>query len=343
MSRDIHRIIINEYEARQQAASYRQLLKREEVYKKIPRIAEIDNQIQLIGVKYNKSILLGIEPSDKAVSELLEKIECLKKEKKQLLANHSYPENYLELEFQCQQCKDTGFVETKTGTEKCSCYRQQYINHLFKQSNIKVLDVENFSAFNENFYPDEINEKKYGIRISPRENILKIRQRAQAFIDNIDNPQNKNLFFSGPTGVGKTFMINCIAAELLKKGRTVLYQTAQSLFKVINDYRLSALKDDEFEDTAYSDIFNVELLIIDDLGTESPTATRYAELLNILNTRHENNLSAPCKTIIATNLGINLLNEYYDERIVSRIIGGFDLFRFAGNDIRVLKKTAQGV
>ncbi|ODM27204.1 ATP-binding protein [Acetivibrio mesophilus] len=341
MNRDIHRIIINEYESRQQAASHRQLLKKEEVYKKIPRIEEIDNQIHLTGIKYNKAILLGIQPSDRAISELLDKIDCLKREKRQLLLDFSYPENYLELEFQCKQCKDTGFVETSTGTEKCSCYRQQYINHLFKQSNIKVLDAENFSTFNEGYYPDEVNEKKFGIRISPRQNIIKIRERSQAFIENIDNPQDKNLFFSGPTGVGKTFMVNCIASELLKKGRTVLYQTAQSLFKVINDYRLSALKDNEFEDTVYSDIFNVELLIIDDLGTESPTATRYAELLNILNTRQENNLSVPCKTIIASNLGINLLNEYYDERIVSRIIGGFDLFRFAGNDIRMLKKTIQ--
>jgi len=89
MSRDIHRIIINEYESRQQAASYRQLLKREEVYKKIPRIEEIDNEIRLAGVKYNKAILLGIEPSDKAIKELLAKIERLNQEKKELLIKHS--------------------------------------------------------------------------------------------------------------------------------------------------------------------------------------------------------------------------------------------------------------
>lgn len=341
MSRDIHRIIKNEYESRQQAASYRQLSKKKEVYKKIPRVEEIDSHIQLTGIKYNKAILLGTESSDKAVDELLRKMDSLKNEKRQLLVEHSYPADYLDLQFQCKQCSDTGFVEMPSGTEKCSCYRQQYINHLFKQSNIKVFDEENFSTFNEGFYPDEANEKKFGIKISPRQNILKIRERVQVFIENIDNPQDKNLFFSGPTGVGKTFMVNCVASELLKRGRTVLYQTAQSLFKVINDYRMTALKDNEFEDSVYSDIFNVELLIIDDLGTESPTATRYAELLNILNTRQENNLSIPCKTIISTNLGINLLNEYYDERIVSRIIGGFDLFRFAGNDIRMLKKIVQ--
>jgi len=82
---------------------------------KIPRIEEIDNEIRLAGVKYNKAILLGIEPSDKAIKELLAKIERLNQEKKELLIKHSYPEDYLEPEFQCKQCKDTGFVETPTG------------------------------------------------------------------------------------------------------------------------------------------------------------------------------------------------------------------------------------
>jgi len=341
MNNSIHRIILNEYEAKQKSAYDRVQLKKDHVYKKIPRIEEIDREIQLTGIKYNKAILLGTEPTEKVIDELLVKLESLKKEKEQLLLEFSFPANYLEPEFECKSCKDTGFIETASGLEICSCYRQNYINLLFSQSNIKLLDEENFSHFNESLFPDKIDEKKYGIKISPRENILKIWERALSFIENLDNPEEKNLFFSGPTGVGKTFMINCIAAELLKRGKTVLYQTAPVLFKTINDYRLMTLKDNITDDTGYSNIFSVELLIIDDLGTESPTAARYAELLNILTTRQKNNLSAPCKTIISTNIGINKLHEYYDERVASRIIGGFDLFRFAGEDIRMLKKIAQ--
>ena len=219
-------------------------------------------------------------------------------------------------------------------------HKQLYINHLFNQSNLKLLLEENFSSFNENFYPVEVNEPKYGIKISPRENILRIKNRVLNFIENIDKPEEKNIFFCGATGVGKSFMINCIASELLSKGRTVLYQTAPYLFKIINEYRLRSFKDDDgYEDSSYENIFNVDLLIIDDLGTESPSAARYAELLNILNTRQENNLVKACKTIISTNIGINKLHEYYDERVASRIIGGFDLFKFAGQDIRMLKKN----
>ncbi|NMB34258.1 MAG: ATP-binding protein [Clostridium sp.] len=341
MNGSIHRMIMGELEARRRESSYLLESRRKEIYNKIPRVEEIEQEIRLSGIKYNKEILSGTKSADKAADELLERVSTLRQEKERLLAEHSYDSDFLEPKFECKLCGDTGFFENDEGIEKCTCYRQKYINLLFSQSNLKLLEEENFALFNEGYYPTNIDEKKYGIRISPRENIIRIRDRALNFIDNLDNPKDNNLFFCGPTGVGKTFMINCIAAELLKRGRAVLYQTAPSLFKVINDYKIMAFRDSLASDKLYSDIFEVELLIIDDLGTESPTAARYAELLNILTTRQKNNLASPCKTIISTNLGINELREYYDERVASRIIGNFDLFKFVGQDIRVLKKMEQ--
>lgn len=338
MNRNIYNAIKNEYESRQKAAFDRLMQRKAEVYSKIPRIEEIDGAIQLAGVKYNKMILLGTESSETAIDKLKNEIDSLKSEKDLLLMKFSYPSDYLELKFQCILCKDTGFIDTPGGTEKCSCFKQQYINQLFNQSNLNLVKLENFLYFNENYYPGIIDEAKYGIKVSPRENIMRIKEKAEGFIENFDKTGQKSLFFSGPTGVGKTFMINCIASELLERGRTVLYQTASSLFKVINEHKFN--KDDGYEDTSYNDIFNIELLIIDDLGTESPSAARYAELLNILNIRQENDLVRPCKTIISTNIGINKLHEYYDERVASRIIGGFDLFRFSGEDIRMIKKIS---
>ncbi|TYQ14824.1 UNVERIFIED_CONTAM: DNA replication protein DnaC [Acetivibrio alkalicellulosi] len=338
MDKSIYNTIINEYENRQNKAYSLLSKKKAEVYTKIPRIEEIDREIQLCGVKYNKMILLESVSYDIAIDELHQKIKNLKKEKELLLEKNSFGSKYLEPKFQCIQCKDTGFLTTFKSTEKCSCFKQQYIDHLFKQSNLKLINEENFETFNDNFYPDVIDESKYGIKVSPRKNIFNIKEKALTFIDNIDNPSQKNLFFSGPTGVGKTFMINCIAAKLLNIGRTVLYQTSPSIFNIISEYRFNFQKGDIHENTIYNNIFNVELLIIDDLGTEPHTATRYAELLNIINIRQENNLVRPCKTILSSNLGINKLTEYYDERVASRIIGGFDLFRFAGEDIRMIKK-----
>ncbi|MDQ2086057.1 ATP-binding protein [Herbivorax sp. ANBcel31] len=338
MNKNIYNIIKSEYENRQKETYKLISKKRALVYSKVPLIEEIDRQIQINGIKYNKMILLKSVSSDKALDQLLKKISDLKREKKLLLEKHFNDPDYLERNFYCDKCKDTGFTITSNGTKKCFCFKQQYINNLFSQSNLKLLDRENFSCFNQDYYPDVVDMSKFGIKISPRENILKIKTRAFSFIDNIGSPEEKNLFFSGPTGVGKTFMINCIAKELLERGRTVLYQSSPSLFSIINQHNLKFQRGEILDDTVYNNIYNVELLIIDDLGTESQTAARYAELLNIINIRQENNIIRPCKTIISTNIGINKLNDYYGERVVSRIIGGFDLFKFAGRDIRMLKK-----
>lgn len=340
MYRSIHNIIKNEYDKRQKTSYDEAILRKEEIYRKFPRIEEIDNQIRFEGIRHNKMILIGSKPFDSAFKDLLKNINELIYEKETLLENNSYPKNYLEPVFQCTLCKDTGFVETFGKTEMCSCYRQQFINHVYNQSNLKLALNENFTSFNENYYPDVVDEARYDIKISPRENILKIKEKVLNFINNIEDPNERNLYFSGPTGVGKTFMINCGAAELINKGRTVLYQTAPSLFKIINDYKQKCFIEG-YEDTTYINIFNVDVLVIDDLGTETWTSARYSDLLNILNTRQNNNMSKPCKTIISTNIGIKGLPEYYDERVSSRIIGSFDLFKFAGEDIRMLKKSGK--
>jgi DNA replication protein DnaC len=336
MSKAVFSKINIEYEKRRQQSFDHLIERQNEVYSKIPRILEIDNEIKLIGVKYNKKILFG-NKSSAILDELLTKISLLKLEKESLLLEAGYSKNFLEQEFTCQLCNDTGYIQGIEGTQRCSCLKQQLIFHIYKNSNLKLTETENFSAFDESLYPDSVNESKYGLNVSPRDNILNLKNICTQFIENFDSIDQKNLFFSGPTGVGKTFMSNCIASEIIKSGKTVLYQTAPLLFNTINEFKLKAFNEEGYEDTGYRSIFETELLIIDDLGTESQTSSRYAELLNILNTRFMNNLTKPCKTIISTNIGAKQLNDYYTERVMSRIVGSFEMLRFVGLDIRHIK------
>ena len=132
---------------------------------------------------------------------------------------------------------------------------------------------------------------------------------------------------------GKTFMSNCIANELLKNGKTVLYQTAPVMLDSIIDYRFG--KNNEFN---YNDLLNVDLLIIDDLGTENLNNIKLSELFNILNTRLLNQNHHITKTIISTNLSLNNLFKTYDERIFSRLVGYYNICRFFGEDLRYLNK-----
>lgn len=131
-------------------------------------------------------------------------------------------------------------------------------------------------------------------------------------------------------------MSNCIAGELLKKGKTVLYQTAPVLLENIINYKMSKQKDSQ--NNFYKSILESDLLIIDDLGTESLNSMKLSELFTILNTRLLNLNNKVTKTIISTNLGINNIFRNYEERIGSRIAGFYDIYYFFGDDLRLSTK-----
>lgn len=135
---------------------------------------------------------------------------------------------------------------------------------------------------------------------------------------------------------GKTFMSNCIAKELLKKGKTVLYQTAPVLLESVINYKMSKQKNES--NNIYKSVLESDLLIIDDLGTESLNSMKLSELFTILNTRILNLNNKVTKTIISTNLNINDIFKNYEERIGSRIVGYYDIYCFFGEDLRFKKR-----
>lgn len=131
-------------------------------------------------------------------------------------------------------------------------------------------------------------------------------------------------------------MSNCIAKELLQKGKTVIYQTAPVLLETIIDYKLNKNKD--YQSNFYKSILETDLLIIDDLGTESLNSMKLSELFTIINTRILNLNQKITKTIISTNLDIKDIFRIYEERIGSRIAGYYDIYYFFGDDLRFKNK-----
>lgn len=340
MDLNIHNRIKIEYDRRRKKA-YEELEKRKAgLYAVCPRLGEIEGEVGRAGLRYGKMLLTDSPSSGNAVQALQELLENLRAEKSELLKKYGYPPDYLEPVFTCGKCSDTGIITSESGGPDtvCVCYRQQLMDFIYDCSNLTLAGKDGFRSFCADYYPDAADEGRYGIKQSPRAQILEIKENCMEFIKNFANPDARNLLFSGPTGVGKTFLANCVAIELMNLGYSVLYQTAPALFNTIYEYRYRSGRDDAYENSVYRSILDTDLLIIDDLGTESPSATRYAELLNIIDTRYANDKRKPCKTIISTNIDLKKLFEYYDERVVSRIIGSFDIFRFAGDDIRRLKK-----
>lgn len=321
--------LLKEYEKKRLNAVAEAESKKQSLYNKYPELLEIENKLHTLGISTAKYILNNNDSS--YLANLKAEIEKLKTEQANIFKKLNIDEAYLKPNFECDSCKDTGFVSQNYQTVMCTCLKQKLLNIEYNKSNIFNLDKENFSNFHLNLYSDEINKEKYNSNISPKENIKVIKNFAEKFIEEFDNPNSKNLLFTGNTGLGKTFISNCIANEVLKSGKTVLYQTAPVMLDSIIDYRFGKKNSQNILDYIYS----VDLLIIDDLGTETTNSMKSTELFNIVNTRLLNNSSHITKTIISTNLNINDLPKAYDERMLSRFIGYYNICRFFGEDIRL--------
>ena len=316
--------ILTGYERKRDLAEKELEARKKKVYHRIPEIKEIDDEVAKIGLKLAKLVLLNPQDKDKILEETKFKMDALKNRKNQLLNDFKIPTGYLNLKYDCPICKDTGFL--KTG-KKCNCLKQQIINQAYSMSNLsRILNTQNFSTFDPSKFSMERDEY---LGISPQENILEILSICEGFVFNFNKDNDENMLFYGDTGLGKSFMSNCIAKELLDKGYVVIYQTAFKMFEIIEDYKFKNA-DDHISKDNYENLFDCDLLIIDDLGTELTNSFTNTELFNILNTR----LLAGKKTIISTNLTPIQLGETYTQRTFSRIFDRFRMIKFIGNDLR---------
>lgn len=322
--------LLKEYDNKRIKAETDLQERKEKLLSSNKRLQDIEYKLNSYAFKEVQNILKTSSSADKFKDEILK----LKNEKNEILENLNLPQDYLLPNYECTVCKDTGYVTENYSSTMCKCLKQKLFDIEYNKSNIGNLDKENFSTFDENKFSNTPNQEKYNSSISPRQNILNIKKLCASFIENFDDENEKNLLFTGNTGLGKTFLSNCIAKELLSKGKTVLYQTSSVMLDTIIDYRFgkqNAPKD------IYENILNVDLLIVDDLGTETMNSLKFTELFNIINTRLLNQNNHITKTIISTNLNLQNLFSAYDERIVSRLVGYYNICRFFGDDLRFKK------
>ena len=320
--------ILRKYEERQLESKHVLEDRENEIYTKIPRVNQINQTIASLSIKLAKDRLNGKKVDYETYKK---KIKDLSKEKEALLKENGFDEAYLSETFMCNDCKDTGFV----GSKKCSCFKKEIINVLYEQSNIMdVLDIENFNTFSFDYYAD--NGKNEATGVSPLRNIEKVVTICKNFITNFSNT-GENLFLYGETGVGKTFLSNCIAKEIIERSHSVIYLSAIKLFDILAKATFGNDKNDYNTDYIMKHIYECDLLIIDDLGTELTNSFTSTALFGCINERYLNKKS----TIISTNYSIGDLKNYYSERIFSRITSNYTLLKIYGDDIRVKKKLEE--
>lgn len=293
-----------------------------EVVSKVPEFSRLEDEISSLSVTQAKRLILGEQGVLEAYRS---QMASLKDKRKQLLASGNFPEDYLEMRYDCPHCQDTGYI----GNEKCACFIQEEIDLLYTQANLKdILTRENFSTFSTAYYSDKLTDPASNATALELAN--RAVAQARAFVNRFGTTY-ENLLLYGNTGVGKTFLTNCIAKELLDRRFSVLYFSATTFFETLAKNTFEQHLDEE--DTS-SYILNCDLLIIDDLGTEMANSFVLSKFFDVINRRH----LAGKSTLISTNLSVEALKETYTERSSSRILGNYTLVKLIGNDIRIQKK-----
>lgn len=310
------------YEKRQLNNEARLRVRFEEVYQKIPRLRTLDNSISELSVRQAHKLLDG---DSAALTVLRNDLHLLFEEKRLLLEQAGYPEDYLELTYTCPDCQDTGYIEGS----KCHCFKKAIIDFLYTQSNLQeVLEKENFGTLSMEYYSGNHKDPLTG-RTS-REAMETAVRTCRRFAENFGNDFG-NLLLYGDTGVGKTFLTHCIAKEILEQSFSVIYFSVSQLFDI---FAKKQFNKDEAAELDCEHIYDCDLLIIDDLGTEVPNTFTISELFVCLNER----LLRKKSTIISTNLSPEDLNKAYSERVFSRITSAYTVLRMTGDDIRIQKK-----
>ena len=287
------------------------------VYDKFPEIKQIDEQISELAEKFAASFTTeGIM----SFAQYKEKLSDLRMEKEALLKCYRIEPKELQMQYRCPDCQDTGYIEN----EKCHCLKQRIIDEMYQQSNLReILNAENFSTLSYRYY-DQENMEKMQVAI----------ETCTKFAENFDKTF-ENILLCGTVGIGKTFLSNCIAKEVLDKGHSVLYLSAFQLFDLMakNSFSGNAPKED-FVAKQYPHIFESDLLIIDDLGTELANSFTLAGFFLVINER----ILRKKSTIISTNLSPQEILTTYTERTASRIIANYTMLKLSGSDIRLKKK-----
>ena len=312
--------IFNEYDEKRTRARFLRDERVREITEKYPEISEVDKKITALGIENFKKVLDNPEKSEQYNKEFQEKLAELKKKRENFLLQNGIEKDFDEVKYNCERCMDTGYIDDK----KCPCLVQKIIDLHYEMSNMKNM-LHDFSEFSFDFYGDKYIEK---LGMTEKENIRDIYEKAVSFCE----AENcKNLLFYGGCGLGKTFLSSCIAKKMLDEGKSVIYQTAASLFSDYEDYKFGR-KEGGFAEL-YEILQDSDLLIIDDLGTEvsNPVSTQF--FFDIINKR--NMLSK--KMIISTNLTMDGILKKYTDRLFSRLYESFEILHFLGDDIRIQK------
>lgn len=277
------------------------------LYAAVPELTAIDNELARLGAA---SVTAALNGDTDKIKEFKTRSQELSLAKKEILKSAKLKAPAPA----CKLCGDTGYC----GTALCECVKNEARALVFSELREQMpLEASTFSSFSLDYY--EGSAKK-----AMQNTLKKVKAYAEGF-----SKHSGNLLFMGGVGLGKTHLSLAIINEVINKGYGVIYSSAQNLFTSLEREHFSYSGESEKRDA----VLECDLLVIDDLGTEFLTPFISSQLHNIIETR----LNCKKATIINTNLSLSEIEKKYTARVLSRLIGNYNVFLFEGNDIRTIK------
>lgn len=310
-----HTLANKELEAIRQKNRELQDVRRSEVLLKAPGLSDMEASL----IKQGTRLLNCVLNRGKDFEEIKASIQKLQAQKAELLKKNGFSEDYLDDIHNCKLCRDTGFVEGR----RCQCLKNLILKHTGEISNLtEHMRKQTFENFDRSLFANQGEDSQKTLKI-----MQIVCDKALSFAENFEKT-GENFLIMGNAGTGKTYITSCIGNRALERGKTVYYQTAFKLFEILENAKFHKGEEDTSEVVKY--IYNVDLLIIDDLGTEFTTQFTSAALFDIINSR----IISGKSTIISSNLGFEELSNIYSQRITSRFLGDYTIVQTTGKDLR---------
>ncbi|MBR3424296.1 MAG: ATP-binding protein [Clostridia bacterium] len=309
--------VVDEFQAKRKRAWETWESHVSEIRAMLPAAYELEVIINRAGPRMYEAALRG--EGEVSFERIKEETVDLTKKLRTMLRENGYPENYLDVNYECALCSDTGYC----GIEMCSCMKEALAKTGFESSGLSNLArTQSFDTFDLSFYEGR-----------DRDRISKNVQLLRGFAENFDSKIGANWLLFGPTGLGKTHLSTSVAATVINSGHSVIYESVGQVISAYEEKRFGGDYSGD-RDRKYSEC---DLLIIDDLGTEVTNQFTTSCLYALINERLVKNLS----TIINTNLGQGEIRERYTDRIASRLFGEYMPLGFSGRDVRQQKLERQ--
>lgn len=301
------------YIKRREHALLQQRQRQQMVQEQIPEIVALQKEFVFL---QSQRAMAAMQKNTNDEEVFLKQIEDNQQKQADLLIQHGFDQQYLELTYECPICRDYGFVDG----HECVCAEQmRFANE--KQAQKEAFSNQTFASFDENIFPTENGQ---------RDRMIQLRQIAQTYVETFPDNNRNNFLLLGGCGLGKTFLSNCMGSAIMDRGFAVKKITAGQFQRMIVDEVIGNKRLKQFHQ-----LMQVEFLVFDDLGSEPPVNDLIAQYFYML---IEERMSRKKSWVITSNLSMENLRDRYGMRTFSRLFDKQNTHAILlnGQDLRIL-------